>query len=131
MILVDSSVWIDYFNGNQTAQTDWLDGALGDQIIVVGDIILTEVLQGFQHDSDYKKAKELLLEFPVAEMVGREIALKSAQNYRILRKRGVAVRKIVDIIIGTFCLHHGLALLHDDSDFLLLEKYIKLKTVRI
>jgi len=131
MILVDSSVWVDYFNGKATPQTDWLDSALGKEVIVVGDLILTEVLQGFQRDRDFKKAKELLLDFPLWEMLGQELAIKSASNYCYLRKKGVTVRKTIDVIIGTFCLHHHLSLLHDDRDFDPIEKYLKLKVVQI
>ena len=131
MILVDSSVWIDYFNGNVTPQTDWLDSALGNEPIVIGDLILTEVLQGFQTDKDFKAAKKLLLHFPFMEMLGKELAIESALNYRYLRKRGVTVRKTIDVIIGTFCILHHFALLHDDRDFDPIEKYLKLETIPI
>ncbi len=131
MIIVDSSVWIGYFNGNITPKTDWLDSALGNQSIVVGDLILTEVLQGFQSDKDFKKAKSLLLNFPVVEMLGREVALKSALNYRHLRKKGVTIRKTIDVIIGSFCIHNTFSLLHDDRDFVPLEKHLNLKVVQI
>ncbi|MBE3067687.1 MAG: VapC toxin family PIN domain ribonuclease, partial [Chloroflexi bacterium] len=82
MILVDSSVWIDYFNGRKTARTDWLYAALGSEPLVMGDIILTEVLQGFQNDKDFNTAKKLLLTFPVKDMGGQELAIKSAMNHR-------------------------------------------------
>jgi hypothetical protein len=117
MILIDSSVWIDYFNGNKTVQTDWLDAALGETPIVIGDLILTEVLQGFQSDKDLKIARDLLLRIPFVPMGGRELALESAMNYRLLRKKGVTVRKTIDVMIGTFCIHYRLPLLHDDRDF--------------
>ncbi len=131
MIIVDSSVWIDYFNGNITPKTDWLDAALGNQSILIGDLILTEVLQGFQSDKDFKKAKSLLLSFPVVEMLGQEVAIKSASNYRYLRKKGVTVRKTIDVIIGTFCIHNAFSLLHDDRDFTPFEKHLHLKVVQI
>ena len=131
MILVDSSVWIDYFNGKITDKTDWLDSALGDKEIIVGDLILTEVLQGFQGDNDFRAAQKILLEFPFMEMVGQDLAIKSALNYRFLRKNGVTVRKTIDVMIGTFCIHYHFPLLHDDRDFEPMEKYLKLKTVRI
>lgn len=89
MILVDSSVWIDYFNGKTTTKTDWLDSALGNKRIIMGDLILVEVLQGFQNDTDFKTARKMLLSFPFWEMVGEELAIKSALNYRLLRKYGV------------------------------------------
>jgi predicted nucleic acid-binding protein len=131
MILVDSSVWIDYFNGKKTSKTDWLDSALGSKPIIIGDLILAEVLQGFQKENDFRIVKKLLLEFPFMEMVGQKMAIKSAINYRLLRKKGVTVRKTIDIMIGTFCIHHQFSLLHDDRDFDPLEKYLKLKTIRI
>jgi predicted nucleic acid-binding protein len=130
MILVDSSVWIAYFNGKINPQTDWLDAALGKRVIIVGDIILAEVLQGFRDDRDFRKAKKLLSAFRFMEMLGWELAIKSAENYRLLRKKGETVRKTTDVIIGTFCIHHGLALLHDDADFFPLTKYLKLKVIK-
>jgi predicted nucleic acid-binding protein len=131
LIIVDSSVWIDYFNGNITPKTDWLDAALGTESILIGDLILTEVLQGFQSDKDFENAKSLLLSFPLVEMPGQEVALKSASNYRYLRKKGVTIRKTIDVIIGTFCIHNAFSLLHDDKDFIPLEKHLHLKIVRI
>ncbi|MBZ0107307.1 MAG: PIN domain nuclease [Candidatus Scalindua rubra] len=131
MIVVDSSVWIDYFNGNMTPKTDWLDAALGNESILIGDLILTEVLQGFQSDKDFQKAKSLLLSFHVVEMLGQEVALKSASNYRYLRKKGVTIRKTIDVIIGTFCIHNVFSLLHDDRDFTPLEKHLNLRVVEI
>ncbi len=129
MILVDSSVWIDYFNGKTTTKTDWLDSALGHEQIIMGDLILVEVLQGFQSDTDFKTARKMLLNFPFLEMVGEELAIKSALNYRLLRKYGVTVRKTIDIMIGTFCIHHRFSLLHDDRDFDPMKKYLKLNTI--
>ncbi len=131
MIIVDSSIWIDYFNGKKSNKTDWLDEALGIEPIIMGDIILTEVLQGFQDDKDFKTAKRLLFEFPFIEMLGQEIAIKSAMNYRILRQKGIRVRKTIDVMIGTFCIHHGFVLLHNDRDFDAIEKHLKLKVIKI
>ena len=122
MILVDSSVWVDYFNGKITDKTDWLDSALGDKELIVGDLILTEVLQGFQDDNDFRAAQKILLEFPFMEMVGQDLAIKSALNYRFLRKNGVTVRKTIDVMIGTFCIYYHFSLLHDDRDFEPMEK---------
>jgi predicted nucleic acid-binding protein len=93
MILVDSSVWIDYFNGKVTPKTDWLDSALGREPIVIGDLILIEVLQGFQTDKDFKTAKKLLLHFPFMEMLGKDLAIESATNYRSIRKKGLQSEK--------------------------------------
>lgn len=130
MILVDSSVWIDYFNGNKTPQTHWLDSSLGNTPIIIGDLILTEVLQGFQSDKDFKTARDLLLRIPFMPMVGYDIALESATNYRLLRKKGITVRKTIDVIIGTFCIHYQLPLLHDDRDFDPMIKLLGLKIIK-
>jgi predicted nucleic acid-binding protein len=129
MTIVDSSVWIDYFNGNKTPQTDWLDSALGNTPVIMGDLILTEVLRGFQDNKQFKVAKDLLLRMPFMPMVGRVIALQSADNYRSLRRRGVTVRKTIDVIIGTFCIYYQLPLLHDDKDFDPMVKLLGLKIV--
>jgi predicted nucleic acid-binding protein len=129
MILVDSSIWIDYFNGKKTPQTDWLDSALGTTPVIMGDLILTEVLQGFQNSREFKIAKDLLLGMPFMPMVGLDIAIQSAENYRSLRKRGVTVRKTIDVIIGTFCIHYQLPLLHDDRDFEPMVRFLGLKTL--
>lgn len=117
MIVVDSSVWIDFFNGKRTSQTDWLDASLGNTPILMGDLILAEVLQGFQSDRDFRIARDLLLRLPFMPMGGQALALESAMNYRLLRRKGVTVRKTIDVMIGTFCIHHRLPLLHDDRDF--------------
>jgi len=131
MILVDSSVWIDYFNGNHTSQTDWLDSSLGNTPIVIGNLILTEVLQGFQNDKDFMIAKDLLLRIPFMPMGEMTLALESAMNYRLLRRKGVTVRKTIDVIIGTFCIHNHLTLLHCDHDFDPMVKYLGLKIIDI
>jgi predicted nucleic acid-binding protein len=117
MILVDSSVWIDYFNGHETWQTNLLNNLLSDVPVIIGDLILIEILQGFRLDKDYKSAKSYLSDLPFRQMVGYQVAVQSAQNYRILRKQGVTVRKTIDVIIGTYCIMEGLPLLHDDRDF--------------
>jgi predicted nucleic acid-binding protein len=117
MILVDSSVWIDYFNGKRSWQTDLLDSYLSNVPIIVGDLILTEVLQGFNSDKDYETAKALLSALPFRQMGGYNVAIQSAKNYRRLRKAGITVRKTIDVIIATCCIIDGLTLLHDDRDF--------------
>ena len=129
MILIDSSVWIDYFNGHKTAQTDWLDASLGNRPIIMGDLIITEVLQGFHKDKDFKIARDLLLGIPFMPMVGQSLALESAMNYRFLRRKGVTVRKTIDVMIGTFCIHHQIALLHDDKDFDPMVVFLGLDTI--
>jgi len=118
MILVDSSVWIDYFNGVGNEQTDTLNGTLGIMPIAIGDLILTEVLQGFRADKDYVIAKSLFEELVIFDLVGKDMAIKSAENFRTLRKRGITIRKPVDVIIASFCIERKLPLLFTDRDFI-------------
>jgi predicted nucleic acid-binding protein len=127
MILVDSSVWIDYFNGKRSWQSDLLDHMLSNVPIIMGDLILTEVLQGFKTDKDYEAAKAYLSELPFRQMGGYNVAVQSAQNYRQLRKAGITVRKTIDIIIATFCIIEELTLLHDDRDFNPIASHFHLK----
>jgi predicted nucleic acid-binding protein len=127
-LVVDSSVWIDYFNGNRTAETDALDQALGRDEIIIGDLILTEVLQGFRKESDFHKAHELLDSFPVVSMLGPEMAVKSAENYRKLRKLGVTVRKMIDVMIASYCIEHALPLLYSDRDFDPIKQHLSLQS---
>lgn len=129
MILVDSSVWIDYFIGTATSQTDFLDRILGEQPILVGDLILAEVLQGFRRDEDFDTARRALLSFQVVEMLNPDLAVQSARNYRILRTQGITVRKTIDCIIATYCIQVGHALLHSDGDFDLFETHLGLSVV--
>jgi predicted nucleic acid-binding protein len=130
MILVDSSVWIDYFNGRATAETDALDDLLGREPVLIGDLILTEVLQGFRRDADYHKARTLLETLELRTLGGSQIAIAAADNYRALRRRGITPRKTIDMIIGTYCLVQGLQLLHADGDFDVLEKELGLLVLK-
>ena len=129
MIVVDSSVWIHYFNGTEIRETSLLDNALGLEPIVLGDLILTEVLQGFRSDRDVRRARTVLDLLIFEPMVGRQIALASAANYRSLRAKGVTVRKTIDLIIATFCLERKHALLHCDRDFDPIKKHLNLRTL--
>ena len=117
MILVDSGVWIDYFNGVDNEQTDTLNGTLGIKPVAVGDLILTEVLQGFRADKDYVTAKSLFEDLIIFDLVGKDMAIKSAENFRALRKKGITIRKPVDVIIASFCIERKLPLLFSDRDF--------------
>lgn len=129
MILVDTSVWIDYFNGHDTAETGKLDALLGNEPLGIGDLILTEILQGFRSDADFRKAKELLTSLTIFEMLGVDNAIRSAEHYRELRKRGVTVRKTADVIIATFCIVENHSLLYSDRDFTPFVEYFGLRTV--
>ncbi|MEE4240160.1 MAG: PIN domain nuclease [Desulfopila sp.] len=129
MILVDSSVWIAYFTGNDIWQSDALEKILPSQPLLIGDLILTEVLQGFRSEKDYKKAKSFLGFLNFKELVGYEIAVKSSSNYRLLRKNGITVRKTIDVIIGTFCIENHIRLLHNDHDFDPMEKLLGLNVI--
>ncbi len=129
MILVDSSVWIDYFNGISKWQTNFLDHALSSQPIVMGDLILTEVLQGFRSDQDFETAHSFLKELPFKQMGGYKVAVQGANNYRTLRKAGITVRKTIDVIIATFCIIEEVPLLHDDRDFDPISTHFPLKII--
>ncbi len=127
MIVVDSSVWIDYFTGKGTPEAEKLDSLLGEEPVATGDLVLAEVLQGFRTDKDFRKARELLMSLNVVNMLDTTIALKSAANFRTLRKKGITVRKTIDTIIATYCIENKLPLLHSDKDFQPFHKHLKLK----
>ena len=130
MILVDSSVWVDYFNGTVTAQTEKLHDLLGDQPLAVGDLILTEVLQGFANERDFNTATRVLTSLTVVELGGEEIAIQAARNFRALRKLGVTVRKTIDTVIATQCIESGYDLLHNDRDFDPFSTHLGLRVVK-
>ena len=129
MILVDSSVWIAYFNGARTPQAQKLDDLLGAEELAIGDLILVEVLQGFHRDRAFNQARSLLTSLIVVELGGREIAIQAARNFRALRAVGVTVRKTIDTVIATWCIEHGHELLHDDRDFDPFARHLGLRTV--
>jgi hypothetical protein len=155
MILVDSSVWINYFNGSSTPATNKLDGLLQRQRLTlqqlanatagslaawksslgelerlaIGDLILTEVLQGFADDRDFSAARTILSSFDLVELGGRKIAIQAAKNFRMLRKAGVTVRKTIDTLIATRCIESGYELLHEDRDFDPFVKHLGLRVV--
>jgi hypothetical protein len=117
VILVDSSVWIDYFRGTATPQTERLDSLLGSEPLAIGDLILIEVLQGFTSDRDFNQAKKLLTSLVMVELGDRGIAIQAAKNYRKLRALGITTRKTIDTVIATRCIEGGYTLLHSDRDF--------------
>jgi predicted nucleic acid-binding protein len=127
MILVDSSVFIDYFNGIKNWHTDELNALLGNELVITGDYILAEVLQGFGNDKDFKIAKQIMQSFPCFNICNEELAIKSAENFRFLRTKGITIRKTVDLIIGTFCIENEIELLHNDRDFEPMRQYLNLK----
>ncbi len=129
MILVDSSVWIDYFNGQTTPQVDQLDHLLGNQPVAVGDLILVEVLQEFRHDADYTTAKQLLTSLTVFNLLNPDLAIQSAEHFRTLRKRGITIRKTIDVVIATFCIAENHTLLFSDKDFIPFVQHLGLSTV--
>ncbi len=129
MILVDSSVWIDYFTGRVTPQTQKLDALLGTELLAIGDLILTEVLQGFADERDFNQARTLLSSLTVVNLCGPEIAVQAAKNFRLLRAAGVTVRKTIDTVIATRCIESGYDLLHNDRDFDPFVKHLGLRAV--
>jgi predicted nucleic acid-binding protein len=129
MLLVDSTVWIDYFNGIETPQTDFLHRTLDKVPILVGDLILAEVLQGFRQNSDFDQARRLLSRFRQAQMVNPALAVQSARNYRALRQKGITVRKTIDSLIATYCIENDHELLHNDHDFDAYEEHLGLLVV--
>ena len=129
MILVDSSVWIDYFNGRITAQTDKLDKLLGHEPLAIGDLILTEVLQGFPDERDFNQARKMLTSLMVVEVGGQEIAIQAAKNFRALRVLGITDRKTIDTVIATRCIESGFDLMHNDRDFDPFAKHFGLRVV--
>lgn len=126
MLLVDSSVWIDFFNGKSTPQTDFLHTSLKQPEVVLGDLVLYEVLRGFKQQRDFDKARNLLMKLPVLNMGGVTVALRAADNYRYLRQRGVTIQPTVDCIIATFAIVEGYTLLHSDKDFIPFAEFLGL-----
>lgn len=127
MILADTSVWIDYFNGVDSTQTDLLDLALNDDIVVLGDLVYLEILQGFRSDKDFDSARNFLKVFPHFDLLGSGMVEVCARNYRRLRKKGITIRKTADVVIASFCIQHQLPLLYADRDFSPFEKHLGLK----
>jgi hypothetical protein len=131
MVLADTSVWIDYFNGVVNWHTDRLDWLMGNEPVAMGDLILTEVLQGFDRDTDFRRAQSFLTVLPFYELGGYQLCLQAANNYRTLRRRGISVRKTIDVIIATGCIEWNLELLHNDRDFVPMEQILGLKVVSL
>lgn len=129
-ILVDSSVWIDYFNGRATWETDHLDRIVSTTFLYVGDLIITEVLQGFRRERDYELARTALERFPILSLGGRDVAILAAKNYRYLRKNGITIRNTIDCLIASYCITNEFSLLHSDRDFFPFQEYLGLSTLQ-
>lgn len=129
MLVVDTTIWVDYFNGNINPETEYLDHALTEELILVGDLILVETLQGFRSDKDFQQAQAALAKFEQAEMVNIQLAQQSASHYRTLRKKGITIRKTIDCLIATFCIAENHRLLHRDADFDAFEEHLGLQVV--
>lgn len=129
MLVVDTSVWIDYFNGVENPQTNFLNSVLDKTPILIGDLILAEVLQGFRHDPDFDKVRRAFTKYLQVEMVGPTLAVQSARNYRFLRQKGITVRKTIDSLIATYCIENDHELLHNDNDYDGYEKFLGLRVL--
>jgi predicted nucleic acid-binding protein len=129
LILVDSSVWIDYFRDTFTAQTDKLEKLLGEESVAIGDLMLAEILRGFAAERDFNLARQMLTSLTVVELGGRDIAIQAAKNFRALRALGITVRKTIDTIIATRCIEDGYTLLHSDRDFDPFAQHLGLRVV--
>ena len=126
MIIADTSVWIDYFNGIDNELTQYLDSSLIEGSVAIGDLIFLEILQGFRNDKEYRLAKSRLETLPQYEMFGLDMVEHCAKNYRALRKKGITIRKTSDVIIATFCIDHELPLLFSDKDFIPFVDHLRL-----
>lgn len=120
-------MWVDYFNGLSSRETELLDELLGSELLLTGDIILAEVLRGFDAQRDYRRARRVLTRLAYEDMLGREVAERSVTYYRALRRRGITVRKTIDVLIASFCIARGHSLLHRDRDFEPFQKYFGLQ----
>ncbi len=117
MILADTSIWIDFFNGKITPETNLLDNALAEGNVIIGDLIVLEILQGIRDDNDYSKTKKALETLELFELFGSSMIIECANNFRLLRKKGLTIRKTSDLIIASFCIKNKIPLLYADRDF--------------
>ncbi|MDA8410683.1 MAG: PIN domain nuclease [Treponema sp.] len=130
MIVADTSAWIDYVRGIDAPHTECLDRELLRSRLATGDIIIAEFLQGFRTERDFRAARQILDRLEYYDFLGKERALRAAGNYRLLRKKGITVRKTVDVIIASFCVDMGFELIHNDRDFDAMEKILGLRVLR-
>ena len=129
MVIVDTTVWVDYLRGVESREALYLEAELGREPFGVLDIILCEVLQGIREESAVQQVQSELKRCVIFQSGGEELAIAAAKNYRTLKKRGFTVRKTIDCWIATFCLQHGLSLLHRDRDFNSFEQILGLHVV--
>jgi predicted nucleic acid-binding protein len=129
MVIVDTSAWIEYLRGGIPGIVEKVDRCLEEDLVGIGDLVYCEVMQGIRSETERRQVSSLLLALPQFEMVGFDMAQKSAANYRLLRSRGVTVRKTIDVLIGTFCAEHGFPLVHNDADFTQMAPHIGLEVM--
>jgi predicted nucleic acid-binding protein len=129
MVIVDTSVWVEYFGEFSGRETEWLDRRLGSEPTGLTDLILCEVLQGYRDEFTFARVRRELAKLDIFDGCGAAIAIAAARNHRTLRQKGFTVRKTIDCVIATFCIESGLALLHRDRDFDAFEKYLGLQVV--
>lgn len=129
MVMIDTSVWIDYLSGKDSSKTNQLNYLLKNELICIGDIILLEVLQGIRFDKEFERVNKLFQNLITFNVLNTEIAYKAAQNYRYLRAKGITIRKSVDCIIATYCIENDIILLHNDKDFIPFSDNFKLKVI--
>lgn len=130
MILADTSVWIDYLRSRPTWQAERLEALLGSNELLMGDLILLEILQGYSSEAEAARVERLLASLPLIGIGGRDIAVRAAEHYRALRRDGVTVRSTIDTLIATRCIADGITLLHSDRDYLPFERELGLGVVR-
>jgi len=126
VIVVDTSVWIDFLNGRNAPHVRQLRAILGEEEVVVGDLMLCEILQGLDSERIAQEVEALLRRFETVPMVGEAIAVAAARNFRSLRRRGITIRKTIDLLIGAWCIENRTTLLHNDSDFHPMASYLGL-----
>ena len=131
MIVVDSSVWIDFLKGRNSQQVQRLFALFGNEEIILGDLMLCEILQGLESERAASEVETLLRNFEIAPMAGEAIAVAAARNYRSLRRRGITIRKTIDLLIGAWCIENGRPLLHNDSDFHPMARHLGLIEVAV
>ena len=129
MVIIDTSAWIEYLQDGLPLVVNKVDLCLEQDLVGIGDLVYCEIMQGIRSPRERREVSALLLSLPQFDMVGFSVAEKSAANYRLLRSKGVTVKKTIDVLIGTFCAENGMQLIHHDSDFDLMAKHIGLDTI--